>query len=50
MREQRQDMRELRQGMKTGFERIDDRFERMQRAMLGSCVLIIVALIGAPHL
>jgi hypothetical protein len=32
--------------MKEGFDRIDDRFERMQQTMFGSTVLIIVALIG----
>ena len=46
----RQETRELRQEIKAGFERIDDRFERMQRMMLGAAVAVIVTLIGAPHL
>jgi hypothetical protein len=32
--------------MKASFERIDSRFERMQRQLLGACVLVIVALIA----
>jgi len=32
------------------FEKLDDRFERMQRHLLTAAVMIIVALIGAPHL
>lgn len=40
------ELREQRQEMKAGFERVDDRFERMQRLMTQLCGMIIVALIG----
>jgi hypothetical protein len=40
------DMRALRSEMKAGFDKIDKRFEAMQRLMLQSSVLVIVALIG----
>jgi hypothetical protein len=39
-------LREQRQEMKAGFERVDDRFERMQRLMIQFCGLMIAALIG----
>lgn len=32
------------------LEKLDDRFERMQRHLLAAAVMIIIALIGAPHL
>jgi glutathione S-transferase len=41
---------EQRREIKAGFEKLDDRFERMQWYLLGAAVTIIVALIGAPHL
>jgi uncharacterized coiled-coil protein SlyX len=50
MREQRQEMRQLRQEMKAGFERVDDRFARMQWIMFGTAVSIIITLIGALQL
>ncbi|HET8863117.1 MAG TPA: hypothetical protein VFM94_07695 [Solirubrobacterales bacterium] len=40
------EMREWRQEMKAGFERVDDRFERLQQTMFRAAVLIVVALIG----
>ena len=46
MREQRQEMRELRLDTKAGFERIDDRFERLYHVMIGTGGLIVAALIG----
>jgi hypothetical protein len=50
LREQRREMREQRNEMKAGFERVDDRFDRMQRTLVMIAGAIIVALIGAPHL
>jgi len=41
---------ELRREMKAGFEKLDDRFGRMQWYWLGAALTIIVALIGTPHL
>ncbi len=40
------EMRGLRDEMKAGFAKIDERFEAMQRLLLQSSVLVIVALIG----
>ncbi len=33
--------------MRAGFEKLDDRFERMQRTMLWAAVTIIVALLAS---
>jgi len=50
------EMREQRREMKAGFERVDDRFERMQRTMLNGVIALtsgflagFAALIVALH-
>jgi len=40
------DIRDLRDEMKAGFKKIDERFEAMHRLLLQSSILVIVALIG----
>ena len=41
---------EQRREMKAGFQKLDDRFVRMQWYLLGAAASIIVTLIGAPYL
>jgi hypothetical protein len=44
------ELREQRKEMKAGFDRLDDRFVRMQWYLMGAAITLIVTLIGAPHL
>jgi hypothetical protein len=55
------ELREQRGEMKAGFERVDDRFERLYHVLIGAAAIaiaaviggaaaIVVALIGTPHL
>lgn len=40
------ELREQRREMKAGFERVDERFERLQRLLFQAAVVTIAALIG----
>jgi len=40
------ELREQRQEMKAGFERVDDRFNRIQLLMIQFCGMMLAALIG----
>ncbi|HEY5815327.1 MAG TPA: hypothetical protein VIS95_03200 [Solirubrobacterales bacterium] len=41
-----EDLRELRQEMKAGFERLNERFDRIQLLLIQFCGLMLAALIG----
>jgi hypothetical protein len=47
MGEIRHELREERKETKAGFEKLGERFDRMQRTMLWAAVTIIVALLGS---
>ena len=46
-REVRTSLDKVDSNMRAGFEKLDDRFERMQRTMLWAAVTIIVALLAS---